>query len=188
MTELDTLFERSVNHFGDVVRSVGAGQWTAATPCSDWDARALVNHVTVEQLWLPPLIEGKTVADVGDRFDGDQLGNDPVAAWDRAVKDSVAALCAPGVLDGTVQLSRGETPTFQYALEMTLDALVHSWDLARAIGADETLDPETVQLAYEGIQPMADELAASGMFAPPIPTADDAPMQTKLLAMLGRRA
>jgi uncharacterized protein (TIGR03086 family) len=71
---------------------------------------------------------------------------------------------------------------------MTLDALVHSWDLARAIGADDTLDPETVQLAYEGIQPMADELAASGMFAPPIPTADDAAVQTKLLAMLGRRA
>jgi uncharacterized protein (TIGR03086 family) len=188
MPELNELFERSVNHFGEVVRSVGPGQWSDATPCTDWDVRALVNHVTVEQLWLPPLLAGKTVADVGDRFDGDQLGRDPVATWDSAAKASIASLCSPGTLDGTVQLSRGATPTLQYALEMTLDALVHSWDLARAIGADETLDPETVQLAYGGIQPMADELAASGMFAPPIPTADDAPEQTKLLAMLGRRA
>jgi uncharacterized protein (TIGR03086 family) len=187
MTELNELFERSVDHFGDLVRSVGAAQWHDATPCSDWDVRALVNHVTVEQLWLPPLFEGKTVADVGDRLDGDQLGDDPVATWESASKASIAAMSTPGVLDGTVQLSRGDTPTFQYALEMTLDSLVHSWDLARAIGADEALDPETVQLAYDGIQPMAQELAQSGMFAPPITTADDAPVQTKLLAMLGRR-
>jgi uncharacterized protein (TIGR03086 family) len=188
MTELNALFERAVNHYGELVQSVGAGRWHDPTPCTDWDVRELVNHVTVEQLWLPPLVEGKTVADIGNRLDGDQLGDDPVAAWDAAAKASVAALCSGRALDGTVHLSRGETPTSQYAFEMTLDALIHGWDLARAIGANEALDPETTQLAYEAILPMVDELQKSGMFAPPIPTPDDAPVQTKLLAILGRTA
>ena len=188
MTELIALFRRAAEGFGRHVHSVLEGQWHDPTPCTDWDVRTLVNHVTVEQLWVPPLAQGSTVADIGARFDGDQLGDDPVAAWDAAVKASLAAFGAPGALDGVVSLSAGEKATAEYCWEMTTDALIHSWDLARGIGADETLDAELADLVYERTLPVAEQLQATGLFAPPVPVADDAPLPTKLLAIFGRRA
>jgi uncharacterized protein (TIGR03086 family) len=66
--------------------------------------------------------------------------------------------------------------------------LIHSWDLARGIGADDTLDAELVALVYERTLPFADQLQESGMFAPPVPVPDDADPQTRLLALFGRRS
>jgi uncharacterized protein (TIGR03086 family) len=188
MTELLVLFRRAADGFGRHVHAVGAGQWHDPTPCTDWDVRQLVNHVAVEQLWVPPLAGGATVAGIGDRLEGDQLGADPVTAWDDAVKASIAAFGAPGALDRTVILSSGERPMHEYCWEMTTDALIHAWDLARGIGADETLDAELVEVIYERTLPFAERLQDTGLFAPPVPVPDDASLQTKLLAIFGRRA
>jgi uncharacterized protein (TIGR03086 family) len=188
MTELNALFQRAAEAFGRHVHAIGEGQWHDPTPCTDWDVRMLMNHVTVEQLWVPPLVRGSTVADVGDRFDGDQLGDDPFATWDAALEESLGAFGAPGALDKTVSLSGGERATAEYCWEMTTDALIHSWDLARGIGADETLDAELVDLVYERTLPIAEHLQETGLFAPPVAVPDDATLQTKLLAIFGRRA
>jgi uncharacterized protein (TIGR03086 family) len=188
MTELFALFQRAADGFHGRVHAVADGQWHDPTPCTDWDVRTLVNHVAVEQLWAPPLLDGRSVADVGSSLDGDQLGDDPVAAWDAALLASSASFGAPGALDGTVSLSRGPMPTADYCWEMTADALIHSWDLARGIGADDTLDDELVAAVYERMLPHVAELEASGMFGTPIEVPDDASRQTKLLAMVGRRA
>jgi uncharacterized protein (TIGR03086 family) len=188
MNELLVLFRRAADGFGRSVHLVGTSQWHDPTPCTDWDVRTLVNHVTVEQLWVPPLVQGSTVADIGDGLDGDRLGDDPVAAWDAAVASSSLAFGAPGALDATVSLSGGERPTSEYCWEMTTDALIHSWDLARGIGADETLDAELVDLVYERTLPIAEHLQETGLFAPPVPVPDDAPLPVKLLALFGRRA
>ena len=188
MTELIELFQRAAEGFGRHVHAVVDDQWHDATPDTEWDVRMLVNHVTVEQLWVPPLARGSTVADIGDRFDGDQLGDDPVAVWDAAVKESLGAFGAPGALDGAVSLSSGERPTAEYCWEMTTDALIHSWDLARGIGAGDVLDAELADLVYERTLPIAEHLQETGLFAPPVPVPDDASLQTKLLAIFGRRA
>jgi len=188
MTELIVLFQRAADGFGGHVHSIVEGQWHDPTPCTDWDVRMLVNHVTVEQLWVPPLVAGSTVAGVGGSLDGDQLGDSPVGAWDAALEASLAAFGAPGALDGTVRLSAGEKTTGEYCWEMTTDALIHSWDLARGISADETLDAQLVELVYERTLPIAEHLQETGLFAPPVPVRDDAPLQTKLLAIFGRRA
>ncbi len=188
MSEPVELFQRAVAGFGRHVEATADAQWHDPTPCTEWDVRMLVNHVAVEQLWVPPLVGGATVAEVGDRLDGDQLGADPVSAWNRAVAGSSDAFGAPGALDGRVSLSYGPRPTAEYLWEMTVDALIHSWDLARGIGADETLDEELLTLAYERTLPIADRLQESGLFAPPVPVEDAAPLQTKLLALFGRRA
>lgn len=181
-------FARAVSGFARTVHAVTPAQWTAPTPCSDWDVRALVEHVTVEQLWALPLLSGATVEDVGDRFDGDVLGDDPVTHWDQAAAASVEAFGAADVAGGTVSLSRGPTPIADYLGEMTADALIHTWDLARAIGADESLDPELVEVVHEAFAPHADLLAASGLFDPPVAVSDDAPLQVRLLALTGRAA
>ena len=188
MTALNELFRRAAEGFGRHVHAITDTQWHDPTPCTDWDVRTLVNHVTVEQLWVPPLVGGVTIAEVGDRLDGDQLGSDPVRSWDAAAQSSLTVFDAAGALDGTVSLSAGAKPTAEYAWEMTTDALIHSWDLARGIGADESLDPELVELVYERTLPVAEHLQETGMFAPPVPVPDDAPLPTKLLALFGRRA
>ena len=144
MTELIDLFRRAAAGFGRHVHAVADGQWHDPTPDTEWDVRMLVNHVAVEQLWVPPLVDGSTVADIGDRLDGDQLGDDPVATWDAAVTASLDSFGAPGALERSVALSSGPRPCAEYCWEMTTDALIHAWDLARGIGADDTLDPELV--------------------------------------------
>jgi len=188
MSDLMTLFRRAADGFGRRVHVIADGQWHNETPCDEWDVRVLVNHVTVEQLWVPPLVGGSTIADVGDALDGDQLGDDPVGMWDTAVSASAAAFGAPDALHGTVALSAGDKATEEYCWEMTTDALIHAWDLARGIGADNTLDPELVELVYERTLPIAEHLQETGLFAPPVPVPDDSPLQTKLLALFGRRA
>lgn len=175
--------------FTDRVHAVREDQWDAPTPCTEWSVRDLVNHLTAEQLWVPDLVtDAAAIEDVGDAHDGDVLGERPRHAWDSAARAARKAFAAEGALEGTVQLSYGETPTTAYCAQMITDAVVHSWDLSRAIGADERLPDPLVAFALEEVTPYASDLSGSGLFAPPIepPPGDDP--QTRLLAMLGRRA
>jgi uncharacterized protein (TIGR03086 family) len=162
-------------------------QWSCATPCTDWDVRVLVNHLVVEQLWVPPLMAGQTVADVGDRFDGDQLGDDPARAWDEAAAAAHAAFAADGAMDSTVHLSYADRPGREYCMEMLFDAVVHAWDLARALEVDEKLDPELVEQVYAMAESQADMLASSGLFAERVPVPDDADLQSRLIGLTGRK-
>ncbi|WP_344081491.1 TIGR03086 family metal-binding protein [Streptomyces crystallinus] len=174
--------------FGSRVHAVRPDQWELPTPCAEWTVRDLVNHLAVEQLWVPPLVaQGRTIADVGDAFDGDVLGTDPVAVWEEARAAAVAAFAGPGALDGTVDLSYGKTPTAAYCSQMVADAVVHSWDLSRAIGADERLPDDLVDAAAREFGGYADQLPPS-LFDPPVEVPEGADAQTRLLAMLGRAA
>ncbi|WP_055591436.1 TIGR03086 family metal-binding protein [Streptacidiphilus griseoplanus] len=174
--------------FGRRVRAVGAGQWEAPTPCTEWTVRDLVNHLTVEQLWVPPIMDGATVEEIGDRFDGDQLGNDPVGAWRRAATAAREAFTRPGALDTVAHLAAGDTRAVDYCSQMTMDAAVHTWDLARATGGDTRLAPELVAFCRREVEPCVDQLAATGLFAPQVDVPGDADEQTRLLALLGRQA
>ncbi|MGI5472089.1 TIGR03086 family metal-binding protein [Streptomyces sp. CA-132043] len=178
----------AIDLFGDRVHTVRDDQWDAPTPCADWTVRDLVNHLTAEQLWVPRLVrDGATMDEVGDEFDGDVLGENPVATWDRAAVAAVAAFTEPGALDREVHLSYGTSGAAPYCSQMTMDAVVHAWDLSRAIGASEELPGELVGQALREVEPYAKELSGSGLFAPaiePPPGADDL---TRLLCLLGRR-
>jgi uncharacterized protein (TIGR03086 family) len=187
MGDVRDTFRRAHGHFAELVHAVGDDQWGAQTPCSDWDVRALVNHLVYEARWAPPLLDGQTIEQVGDRFEGDLLGDDPKASYDGALRDASAAVTTTD-LASTVHLSYGDVPADNYLTQLTGDFVVHAWDLARGIGADDRLDPELVGFVYDAAEPMADALAASGLFAPRIDVSDDADPQTKLLALFGRRA
>jgi hypothetical protein len=67
------------------------------------------------------------------------------------------------------------------------DVLVHTWDLARAGGLDESLDPEVVHDMLVGMEPLDDMLRASGQYGPRVSVPDSADEQTKLIAFTGRR-
>lgn len=180
------LHRKACLHFGHLVHQVRPEQWTASTPCDGWDVRALVNHVTAEDLWTAPLMAGKTVEDVGDAFDGDVLGEDPAETYDRAAGEATDAVGDAGALDRTVHLSFGDTPGEEYAWQLFTDHLIHSWDLARAIGADDRLAPELVAACQGWFAEREEMYRSAGAVGerPDLPA--DADQQTVLLAAFGR--
>ncbi|CAN5680325.1 maleylpyruvate isomerase family mycothiol-dependent enzyme [soil metagenome] len=185
---MQELHERAVREFGRRVELVDDDQWANRTPNTEWNVHALVNHLVNEDRWTPPLMAGKTIDEVGDRFDGDLLGDDPKGAWDEASREAVAAIREPGALERTVHLSFGDHRGEDYAWQLFVDHLVHAWDLARGIGADAVLDPELVEVCYERSKPQEDALKSFGVFGEKIEPPPGADMQTKLLAVFGRTA
>src|SRR5687768_16642542 len=99
MADLVELFNRATQEFDDRVQAVRADQWGDPTPDTEWDVRTLVNHLVVEQLWVPETLAGRTVEEVGGRLDGDHTGDDPIASWERALAESRATFAQPGALD-----------------------------------------------------------------------------------------
>jgi uncharacterized protein (TIGR03086 family) len=185
--DLKEFHRRAAGFFGSRVAAIREGQWHDPTPCADWDVRELVRHLVSENLWSSTLMRGGTIAEVGDRFEGDVLGGDPKGAWTEAVRDALGALEEVD-LDSPVDLSRGPTPARQYSFELFMDHLIHGWDLSRAIGADEHLDEDMVRVLYETVKPFEDGLKRSGVYGPKVEAPDSADLQTKLLAVTGRVA
>ncbi len=178
------LHRRALQSFGAVVRAVPADGWHAPTPCADWNVHDLVNHLVNENCWTGPLFDGATVADVGERYDGDLLGSDPVTAWERSEHVAAAAVGRPGALAQTVHLSFGDTPGEEYARQLFADLLVHSWDLARAIGFDERLEPELVEACAAWFADREALYRGAGVIGPRVETDGDA--QAHFLGAFGR--
>ncbi|MER6364319.1 TIGR03086 family metal-binding protein [Kitasatospora sp. NPDC001527] len=181
-----TPYPEALAAFTERVRLVTPDQWDAPTPCADWTVRDLVNHLTGEQLWVPELLMGATIAEVGGRFDGDVLGDDPVGAWSAAADAARGAFAVPGAADLTVHLSFGDVSGQYYLDQLTADAVVHTWDLAEGTGRLTRLPEGLVDFALAEYTGYGD-LSGSGLFDPPLPVAEDADAQTRMLALTGRR-
>ncbi len=172
--------------FGNRLAIVAATQWTAETPCADWDVRTLVNHVVNELLWVPPLLDGKTIAEIGDQFDGDVLGSDPRLAWESAAAEALAAASQPGVQDRTTHLSFGDCPASEYLGQVTSDVIIHSWDLARAIGANDRFATGLTDFVVGFLSPYVAAWRAAGVLGPAAEVGSDASAQDIFLAQTGR--
>jgi uncharacterized protein (TIGR03086 family) len=198
VTERRGSLDWAMDVFDTQVRAVPPGGWEAPTPCRDWDVRALVNHLTVEHLWVPPLLAGLTREDIGTRFDGDQLGADPVARWTATARRSRDAWNRPDAWATSPVLSFGPTPADEYAFQLTADLLIHGWDLARAIDAagrlpGDTMSARTVGNNRELVRWVRDTLGGQidawrvvGVFAGPARVPADADEWTRLIALTGR--
>jgi uncharacterized protein (TIGR03086 family) len=188
VSELSDLYRRAVDMFGGLVHQVPDDGWKASTPCSDWDVHTLINHLVNEDKWVAPLLAGKTIEEVGDAFDGDLLGADPKKAWEQAAQESVTAVAQDGVEERTVHVSFGEIPGRDYISQVLSDHVIHSWDLARGIGVDDSLDPELVEFVHTYLEPQAEAWRGAGAFGDKVEVPQDADQQTKLLALTGRKA
>ncbi|MEV7011272.1 TIGR03086 family metal-binding protein [Streptosporangium sp. NPDC051022] len=180
-------YRRALDDFGALVHRITPEQWQNPTPCVDWDVRALVNHVVGENLWAPELLSGRTVADIGDAFDGDLLGDDPLKAFDTSAVAAVQVASDEGALTRVAHLSFGDVPGREYITELFADALIHTWDLARAIGADERLDPELVEACAAWFAGAENGYRQAGVIGEQQPVSSDTDAQTRLLASWGRR-
>jgi uncharacterized protein (TIGR03086 family) len=187
-TDAVALYRATSEVFHEKVHAIRDDQWDAPTPCPDWTVRDLVNHVAVEDMWAPHLLAGETMADVGDALDGDKLGSDPVTTWDSAVAQARRSVSAPGAAESTVHLSYGDDRASAYLMQLATDHLIHAWDLASAIGADQHLPDHLVQACADWFTEVEPMMRAAGAIGPRPPVADDADAQTRLLAAFGRRA
>lgn len=183
--ELLPAHRTAMREFDARVRAVP--DWDGPTACADWSARDLLNHLVSEQWWVPHLLAGETLEQVGDRYDGDLIGSDPLGAWSRASARSRKAWDEADIT-GEVHVTGGVIPTEDYGWQMTLDLAVHAWDLARGAGGDERLHPDLAQQLHDVFAPQVADFQGLGLFDPPQPVPEDADAQTRLLALLGRRA
>lgn len=176
----------AMDGFDRVVRQIRGDQWGAPTPCTQWSVRDLLNHLVSEQLWAPWILRGATLDEVGDRFDGNVLGDAPVGAWTESSAAARDAFTEPGALDQQVHVSAGLIDAREYGWQMTTDLAVHGWDLATAIGAPQPIGDELASQLIELVEPNVGQWQEYGIFAPPVRVPAEAPPVTKLIAMLGR--
>jgi uncharacterized protein (TIGR03086 family) len=187
LLETADLYARCDAAFTARLHAVGE-HWAAPTALPGWDVRTLVHHIVVEERWAPSLFAGLTIEEVGDLVEGDQLVPDPLTAATDASQMALAAVLGDGALERTVHLSFGDVPGAEYASQLAADHLVHAWDLARALGVDDRLDPDAVLTVLDWFGTTEDLYREIGVIGPRVPIPADADAQTQLLARFGRQA
>jgi uncharacterized protein (TIGR03086 family) len=165
------------------VREVPPGRWEDAAPCEGWVARDVVGHLVD---WFPPFLSSGAGIDLPV---GPPVDDDPLGAW-TSMSDAVQALLdSPGVSSRRFShpLAGDHALDDAIATFFLSDVLVHTWDLARATGLDERLDPDEVAGLLAGMEPMDEVLRQSGHYGPRVDVPADADLQTRLIAFTGRR-
>ncbi|MGQ0802382.1 MAG: TIGR03086 family metal-binding protein [Actinomycetota bacterium] len=182
MSELAERFRRIAGQFTERVRAVPPGAWDNPAPCEGWVARDVVRHM-IE--YMPRLFFGSAGLELPNIPSVDE---DPVGAWEALCDALEAVLDDPEIAAREVDLPIGHVTLAEAINQIgTNDILVHTWDLARATGLEERLDPEAVHEVFEGMEPHDAALRESGHFGPRVEVSHDADEQTKLLAFMGRR-
>jgi uncharacterized protein (TIGR03086 family) len=182
------LYVKAMESTRGYVNGVKTDQWHGPTPCSEWDVKQVANHIVGENLWAAELFQGKTIAEVGNRLDGDLAGDDPAAAYAASVAAATPAASAPGAMEATCHLSFGDYSGSDYAAQLFMDVLIHGWDIATATGQDARLDPDLVQACLPIAEQLTTQFRSAGVFGENLSVDADADPQTKLLALVGRRA
>jgi uncharacterized protein (TIGR03086 family) len=181
VTEISERYRNVAAQMTARVTAVPAEAWDNPSPCEGWAARDVIDHLVG---WISAFPLGT----VGIGIAAPSVREDVVGAWevlDRAIQ---AALDDPHTATRELDSPMGRV-TLEQAIDMfcTADVLVHTWDLARATGLDETLDVEDVHRLLVAMEPMDDILRASGQYGPRVAVTPDADEQTRLIAFTGRR-
>jgi uncharacterized protein (TIGR03086 family) len=175
-----------------VVKQVLPEHYANATPDTEWTVHDLIGHMFYELSWVPDILEGKTIAEVGSKYDGDLIGDDDQVSglavrWQDEV-DRAETAVSEADPDETAHLSFGDLTNDDYLAQAGTDQLIHAWDLGKAIGVTVTFDKALAAQAYEQLVPQQQILRDSGLFGEAIAVAQDADVQTKLLGLTGRDA
>ena len=175
-------FDRLAGAFAAKIDAVPEDKWAAQSPCEEWTALDVVRHVSETPGMFYGFIgkEAEPLPPVED---------DPAAAFAAMRRQMQATLDDPGLATTTFDGFFGRS-TFEKAVDrfLNFDLLIHGWDLARATGLDEHMDPEDVKRLDQAAAQFGDAARAPGVFGPEIEVPADADPQTKVLGFVGRRA
>ena len=178
MTELMTMWRQVADGFSERLEAVGPQDWSRTTCCEKWNVAELVDHAIGAQRMVPKAL-GATGAI-------DTTGDDLVVVWKMVRDGADAALGAPDAFAQQVKLPFGEMKAGDGLAFPMSDLLVHTWDLSKAIGADDRLNPEACQKAMADLEPIDELLRGPGFYGPKVAPAAGADVQDRLLAFLGR--
>ena len=195
MTEQETfvLADRTLN---GVVAQIADDQWDMRVPPdflrSDTSKvptlREIVNYHAYDDAWVPDMLAGKTMDEVGkDKFKGDVLGDEPKRAFAAIVDKACAAATALNDLKRTVHCSFGDFSARDYLLQTHYFRGLRAYDIARVIGVDPTLPDDLVHALWDEIRPVADQWRQYGVMPPMVAVAEDAPLHDRLLGLTGRK-
>ncbi len=181
MSDVLDRYRMLADDFGARVNAVPEGAWDNQSPCAEWKARDIVGHVTNNARRITALAKGQEPPEP-------VAGEDPVAAWAHTRAMMEAVLADPDTSSANVPGPMGPMP-FETLVGrfVCMDILVHTWDLARSTGLDETINAEAAAAAYKGLQPMDAMIRRPGVFGPKVDCPEDADVQTQLLTFLGRQ-
>jgi uncharacterized protein (TIGR03086 family) len=168
-----------LHQFDARVQAAPADSWGNQSPCSEWKARDVVAHVGNNLKRLTAGMSGSAPGEIG-------ADDDIVAAWNTSLHDFLTTLPTAD-LSAAIPGPMGPMPMEQMIGRFVCnDVLVHTWDLARAVGGDEQLDADAVAGAYAGLKPMDAMIRRPGIFGDKIER-DGVDLQTEFLAFLGRQ-
>jgi len=149
--------------------------------------RQIVNYHAYDDAWVPDVLAGKTIAEVGDNYEGDLLGDHPKLNFAAIVETAVLAVRAFDDLDKVVHLSYGDYPAREYLKHITSFRGLRVYDIAKFIGADTTMPDDLVQGLWDEIAPDAEQWRQMGVFGPAVAVPESAPLQDRLLGLTGRQ-
>ena len=182
MTDIQDRYRQVSNGFDATVRSVTPDKWEVQSPCEQWRARDVVAHV----------VEGHRGVIAGVRGGESKplrADEDPKEAWKEASRAVNEITGDPEARAKEIDGPIGKMPAGEIIDRfVTMDLLVHTWDLARAVGADEHLDEDSIRRAYEALKPMDAMIRQPNVFGPKLDPPSGADLQTEFLYFLGRRA
>jgi uncharacterized protein (TIGR03086 family) len=180
VAEVAERYRRVADGFTARVRGVPDGGWSGQSPCPDWTARDVVAHVTRMHRAVAATLDGTEPPPV------DEDGDLP-AQWDAARDGIEAALADPGRASRVVGGRFGEQPFASLVGRFVCtDVLVHTWDLARATGQDDSLDQPAARAALAALEPLDDAIRVPGGFGPAVEPPSDADDAVRLLSFCGR--
>jgi uncharacterized protein (TIGR03086 family) len=182
MTDVHDRYRLVSSGFDAAVRAVVPDQWGAQSPCEEWTARDVVVHVVENHRSVIASVRGGESEPLG-------ADEDPREAWESASRAIGKITGDPEAAAKEMDGPTGKMPAGQIIGQfMTMDVLVHTWDLARTVGADERLDEDSVRRAYEALKPMDAMIRQPNVFGPKLEPPVGADLQTEFLYFLGRRA
>lgn len=181
MSDISERYAALVADFAARLDGTTGDAWSAQSPCADWTARDVVAHVVGIQRGAAAAVTGQPPA--GD------LGpdEDASAAFKEVTATVIAGLEDPEIAARVVPGPFGAMPFEQMVGRIiATDMLVHTWDLARATGQDERLNPAVVSGAFSGLKPLDAIIRQPGLFGPAVEAPEGADEQTQFLCFLGR--
>ncbi|WP_409466141.1 TIGR03086 family metal-binding protein [Amycolatopsis sp. GA6-003] len=194
MSDVLGRFLAASTEFDQRLSSVRPEQWAAPTPCAEWNVRQLVNHLVRGNLNYVDLLAGGTREEFLRMRDVDALGDDPLTAYPASVRLVAVAFGRPGALDEVLDYPLGKVTGRQALAVRAADSTIHAWDLARALGGNDRLDPALVTWISEDLETIYAGLAESPVaaetthrfFAAAGTPSESASGQDRLLRLLGR--
>ena len=183
METLDALAQ-TFDHAAGVIGGVQPDQLDAATPCTEWDVRALLTHTIGVVTNIGCGVRGEAlIPDVN----AIALDTDFARQFRTAADGTLAAWRSSG-LDGEVNIGAGPMPASLGASINVVDTASHAWDIARATGQVEDLPAElatSVLVVARGF--VSDDIRSFAGIAAPIEVGADATPTEAFVAFMGRR-